>query len=52
MSFLVLECGAVILTLLAVLEMRRQRTPWRSVVIRASVVLAVLTATIVAWRGL
>mgnify|MGYP007080211415 CR=1 FL=1 len=52
MNFLVLESGALILTLLAVLEMRRQRTPWRGVVLRAAIVLAVLTATIIAWRGL
>jgi hypothetical protein len=52
MSFLVLGCGALVVTLLVVLEMRRQRTPWRSVVIRAAFVFAVLMATIVAWRGL
>lgn len=52
MSFLVLESGAVILSLLIGLEMRRQRRPWGTVVVRSLIVLGVLTATIVAWRGL
>jgi hypothetical protein len=52
MSFLVLEIAAVVLTLLAGLEMRRQRMPWRSVLVRSVIVLAVLTTLIGLWRGL
>jgi hypothetical protein len=52
MSFVMLQGAAVILTLLIGWEMRRQRMPWRSVVIRSLIVLAVLTGLIVAWRGL
>ena len=48
---MVLESAAAILTILIAMEMRRQRLPWRSVLIRSLGVLAVLTAMIVMWRG-
>jgi len=48
---MVLESGAVILTLLVAIEMRRQRLAWRSVIIRSLGVLAVLTTMIAMWRG-
>lgn len=51
MSFMVLESGAVIVTMLVALEMRRQRLAWRSVLVRSLGVLGVLTAMIVMWRG-
>lgn len=52
MSFMVLESGAVILTLLVVWELRRQQRSWRSVVVYSLIMLGVLTALIIAWRGL
>lgn len=52
MSFIMLEIAAVVVTLLAGLEMRRQRVPWRSVLVRSVIVLAVLTTLIGLWRGL
>ncbi len=52
MNFIVLESGAVILTLLVAMEMRRQQLSWRSVLIRSLIVLGVLTAMIAMWRGL
>jgi hypothetical protein len=52
MSFIMLEIGAVVVTLLAGLEMRRQRVPWRSVLVRSAIVLAVLTTLIGLWRGI
>ena len=51
MSFMVLESGAVVLTLLVAMEMRRQRLAWRSVLIRSLLVLGALTAMIAMWRG-
>ena len=51
MSFMVLESGAVILTLLVAMEMRRQRLSWRSVLIGSLIVLGALTAMIGMWRG-
>jgi len=51
MTFVMMESGAILLTLLAGWEMRRQRVPWQSVAIRSVLVLAVLTATIAMWRG-
>jgi len=51
MSFMVFEGGAVLVTVLVALEMRRQRLGWRSVLIRSLGVLGVLTAMIVMWRG-
>jgi hypothetical protein len=52
MSFAILETGAVVLALLMGLEMLRQRIPWRAVLIRSLIALAVLTLMIVFWRGL
>ena len=51
MTFVMLESGAVILTLLMGLEMLRQKVPWRSVMIRSVIALSILTAMIVMWRG-
>jgi predicted Co/Zn/Cd cation transporter (cation efflux family) len=51
MTFLMLEGAALFLTLLVGWEMRRQRVPWRTVVIRSAMVLALLTVVIIAWRG-
>jgi hypothetical protein len=50
-TFMVLETGAVIATLLVAREMRRQRLSSRAVVIGSLVVFATLTAMIVMWRG-
>jgi hypothetical protein len=52
MSFTLLESGAVILTLLIGFEMRRQRLPWRSVLVRSFIVLGIATGVIAMWRGL
>jgi hypothetical protein len=52
MTFILLEGGAVILVFLIVLEWRRQQLPWKRVVIRSVIILAVFTAIIGAWRGL
>lgn len=52
MSFAILETGAVVLALLMALEMLRQRIPWRAVLIRSLIALAVLTLVIGLWRGL
>ena len=46
-----LEIGAVILTLLTGLEMRRQRVPWRSVLLRSLIILGIFTGAIAMWRG-
>jgi hypothetical protein len=51
MSFALLESGALIVAVLTALEMRRQQLPWRSVVIRSLIVLAILTVAIAWWRG-
>ncbi len=51
MSFMVLESGAVVLTLLVAMEMRRQRLSWRAVLIRSLLVLGALTTMIAMWRG-
>jgi len=51
MSVLVLEAGAVVATLLAAREMRRQQFSWRFVLITSSIILAAFTAMIIAWRG-
>jgi len=52
MTFMLLEGGAVVVTLLVALEWRRQQLPWRRVVIRSVIMLGVFTAMIGAWRGL
>ena len=51
MTFMMLEGGAVVLTLLVAMEMRRQQLSWRSVLIGALIVLGALTAMIAMWRG-
>lgn len=52
MTFMTLESGVLVLALLIGWEMRRQRVPWRSVIVRSSIVFGLLTAVVVAWRGL
>ena len=51
MSFMALEGGVVVFTLLIAMEMLRQRRPWRSVLISSLTVFAMLTAMVVMWRG-
>ena len=51
MSFLVLEGGAVVFTLLFAMEMSRQRQSWRAVLISSLTVLGTLTVMIALWRG-
>jgi hypothetical protein len=51
MTFTMLEGGAVVLTLLIAMEMRRQRRSWRTVLLSAVTVLATFTAMIMMWRG-
>ena len=51
MSVIVLEAGAVVVTLLVAREMRRQRFSWRFVVISSLIMLAAFTAMIMMWRG-
>jgi hypothetical protein len=52
MSFVILESGALILTLPVGWEIRRQRLPWRSVLVRSLIMLGVLSALIGMWCGL
>jgi hypothetical protein len=52
MTFMMLESGAAVLTLLMGWELRRQRRSWRSVVVLSLISFGVLTAMIIAWRGL
>ena len=51
MSFIMMESGAVVLTILVALEMRRQRLSAQSVFLSSLFVLGSLTAMIVMWRG-
>ena len=51
MSVLVLEGGAVVVTLLVAMEMRRQQMSWRFVLTSSLIMLAAFTAMIVTWRG-
>lgn len=51
MSSAFLEVGAAIVTLLVVLEMRRQQRPWRVALGVGVAMLATFTAMIVMWRG-
>jgi hypothetical protein len=51
MTFVILESGAVVLTVLVAMETRRQRLSWRSVFLRSLIVLGSLTAMIVMWHG-
>ena len=50
-SFLMLEGGAVIATLLVAREMRRQGLSSRAVSVGALLIFATFTAMIVMWRG-
>ena len=52
MIFLMLEGGVLVLTFALGFEWRRQRWSWRDIVLGASIVLAVMNAMILAWRGL
>jgi hypothetical protein len=52
MNFLVLEGGVLVVTFLLGCEWRRQQWSWRDIVLGASIVLAVMNAMIIAWRGL
>ena len=51
MSVIVLEGGAIVVTLLAAREMRRQQFSWRFVLTSSLIMLAVFTVMIVTWRG-
>ncbi len=51
MTFMALEGGVTVFTLLIAAEMLRQRRPWRSVLISSLAVFATLTAMVVMWRG-
>ena len=51
MTFIMLESGAVVLTLLVAMEMRRQQLSWQSVLSSSLIVLVALTAMITMWRG-
>jgi hypothetical protein len=51
MTFALLESGAVVVALLAGLEMHRQQLSWRTVVVRSVIILGILTTMIVLWRG-
>jgi len=51
MTFMALEGGLTVFTLLIAAEMLRQRRPWRSVLISSLAVFATLTAMVVMWRG-
>jgi hypothetical protein len=51
MSLVLLESGVAILTFLAGAEMRRQRMPWRAVLVRSLILFMGLTLAILLWRG-
>ena len=51
MSPIVLECGAVVVTLLIAREMRRQQQSWRAVLAVSLIALGVFTAMILSWRA-
>ncbi len=51
-TFALLETAAVVLTLLAALEMRRQQRSWQFVVVTSVALLGALTVMIAIWRGL
>jgi hypothetical protein len=48
---MVLEGGAVVVTLLVAMEMRRQRLSWRFVVTSALIIFAAFSLMIITWRG-
>ena len=51
MSVIVLEGGAVVVTLLVAREMHRQTFSWRVVLMSSLIMLAAFTAMIMMWRG-
>jgi len=51
MTFIVLESGAIMLTLLTGWEMRRQQVSWQRVLVRSLIQIGILTAMILMWRG-
>lgn len=51
MSPLALEIGALVVTLLIAMEMRRQQQSWRAVLATSLIALGVFTAMIVSWRA-
>lgn len=51
MSFMALEGGVAVVTLLMAIEMLRHRRPWLSVLISSLAVFATLTVMVVMWRG-
>ena len=51
MSVMVLEGGAVVVTLLAAMEMRGQELSWRFVLTSSLMMLGLFTAMIITWRG-
>ena len=51
MSVIVLEGCAVVVTLLAALEMRRQHLSWRFVLASSLMMLGVFSVMIITWRG-
>jgi hypothetical protein len=51
MTFILLEAGAIILTLLTGWEMRRQQVSWQRVLVRSVIQIGILTGMIVMWRG-
>ena len=51
MSLLLLEGGAVLVTLLIAIEMRRQQQSWRVALATSLLALAVFTAMILSWRA-
>ena len=51
MSIIVLEGGALIVTLLAAMEMRRQQMSWQFVLTSSLIMLAAFTIMIITWRG-
>jgi hypothetical protein len=51
MILLLMESGALIVTFLMGWEMHRQRVPWRALIIRCAIALALMTSMIALWRG-
>jgi hypothetical protein len=51
MTFIVLESGAIMLTLLTGWEMRRQQVSWQRVLVRSLIQIGILTGMILMWRG-
>jgi hypothetical protein len=51
MTSMVLESGAILVTLLIAIEMRRQQQSWRTVLVSSLVALGIFTAMILSWRA-